>query len=86
MCRNTERWGLCPSCLYLRDLTKHHIYPVRFFGRPKNSPILHLCRSCHDEVEKLIPVDMELRKIDYLQIAREFLGCGWQKAFQNPRD
>ena len=86
MCRNGERWGLCPACLYLRELTKHHIYPVRFFGRPKNSPILHLCRSCHDEVEKMIDRDIQLRKSDYLQIAREFLGCGWQKAFKNPRD
>lgn len=86
MCRNGERWGLCPSCLYLRELTKHHIYPVRFFGRPKNSPILHICRSCHDNVEKLIPVDMQLTKRDYLQIAREFLGEGWMRAFKNTRD
>ncbi len=86
MCRNSERWGLCPSCLYLRDLTKHHIYPVRFFGRPKNSPIMWLCRSCHDEIEKIIPQHELLHKRDYLQLSREFLGQGWQKAFQNTRD
>lgn len=86
MCRNGERWGLCPACLYLRELTKHHIYPVRFFGRPKNSPILHLCRSCHDEIEKEISVTEQLTKRDYLQIAREFLGGGWMRAFKNTRD
>ena len=78
--------GLCPACLYVRELTRHHIYPRRFFGNYKNSPILHLCRSCHDEIEKDIDQNVQLRKSDYLQIAREFLGCGWQKAFQNMRD
>ncbi len=69
-----ERWGLCPKCLYLRTLTRHHIYPRRFFGTPKNSPILHLCRDCHDRIELLIPKEDVLTKRDYLQIAREFLG------------
>ena len=68
-----NRWGLCPACLYLRDLTKHHIYPRRFFGTPQNSPILHLCRGCHDKLELLIPRDEKLSKQDYLQICREFL-------------
>lgn len=86
MCRNGNRWGLCPQCLYLRDLTAHHIYPKRFFGTPKNSPILYLCRECHDEIEKLIPRDEELPKREYLQIAREFLGNGWIRAFKNTRD
>ena len=86
MCRNGNRWGLCPQCLYLRELTRHHIYPVRFFGNPKNSPILYLCRACHDEIEKLIPRDEELPKREYLQIAREFLGNGWIRAFKNTRD
>lgn len=71
MCQS--KWGLCPACLYLRDLTRHHIYPVRFFGRPKNSPILHLCRDCHDKIEAIIPRDTPLTKRDYLQLAREFL-------------
>lgn len=72
MCRQTK-WGLCPKCLYLRDLTAHHIYPRRFFGTPKNSPILHLCRGCHDKIELTIPKDEPLSKRDYLQLAREFL-------------
>lgn len=65
--------GLCPKCLYVRKLTKHHLYPVRFFGRPNNSPILHLCRKCHDKIETTIPRDEPLTKRDYLQLAREFL-------------
>lgn len=66
-------YGLCPRCNHLRDLTKHHLYPVRFFGRSPNSPILFLCRSCHDGIERLIPEHEQLNKEDYLQIAREFL-------------
>lgn len=66
-------YGLCGRCLYLRELTKHHLYPRRFFGNSSNSPILFLCRSCHDAIEKLIPVETPLEKEDYLQIAREFL-------------
>ena len=72
MC-NTGHYGLCPKCLYLRDLTKHHIYPKRFFGRHSNTAILLLCRSCHDLLETNIPQDDILHKEDYLQIAREFL-------------
>lgn len=67
--------GLCPKCLYIRELTRHHIYPVRFFGRrnERTNPILHLCRTCHDGIERIIPHREVLTKQDYLQIAREFL-------------
>ena len=64
---------LCPKCLYLRDGTKHHVMPRRFFRTNSNSPLLFLCRSCHTDLEKLIPQHDKLRKEDYLQIAREFL-------------
>lgn len=67
------QWGLCPKCLYLRDLTRHHVYPARFFGRSKNSPILHLCRSCHDALERIIPQHVQLHKDDYIQLTQEFL-------------
>jgi len=80
-----DRWGLCPKCLYLRDLTKHHIYPRRFFGTPKNSPILHLCRDCHDKIEELLPRHDKLSKRDYLQICRDFLGEDWIRAFDEAR-
>lgn len=80
--------GLCPCCLYIRELTRHHIYPVRFFGRrhEKTNPILHLCRDCHDKIEREIPKDEMLHKEDYIQLAREFLGDGWIRAFKNDRD
>lgn len=66
-------YGICPRCMYLRDLTKHHIYPRRFFGKLLNAPILFLCRTCHDLLETNIPQDMVLHKDDYLLIVREFL-------------
>lgn len=65
--------GLCPKCLYVRELTRHHVYPRRFYGNHKNSPILHLCREDHDKIEKLIPMNDKLSKMDYLQLTREFL-------------
>lgn len=65
--------GLCPKCLYIRELTKHHVYPRRFYGNHKNSPLLHLCRSCHDNIEKVIDPHIKLSKGAYLQLTREFL-------------
>lgn len=79
-----ERRGMCPVCLYLRDLTRHHIYPRRFFGTPKNSPVLHLCRSCHNRIEELLPRHDKLTKREYLQITREFLGEAWIDTFRPP--
>lgn len=76
-------WGLCPKCMYLRDLTRHHIYPRRFFGAPKNSPILHLCRSCHDLIEERIDKNILLSKREYLQICRDFLGEEWRETFED---
>ena len=66
-------YGLCPACKYLRELTRHHIYPRRFFGKNQNSPILHLCRACHDLIEEEIPLEERLSKREYMQIAVDFL-------------
>jgi hypothetical protein len=50
----------CRKCLreYLpnrheRKRTLHHVLPRRFFGH--EGWCVELCRSCHDEIEKLIP-------------------------------
>lgn len=64
---------LCPSCKKITEGTRHHILPVRFFGSNENSPILYLCRPCHDEIEKLIPQFTRLDRDEYFQIAVEFL-------------
>jgi len=65
--------GLCARCLIVKRLTKHHIFPKRFFGSNPGSPILHLCRDCHNDIEVHIPQHTELERDEYLAIAVEFL-------------
>ena len=43
---------ICPACLEQKEMTKHHVYPKRHFG--KNAMIFELCRACHDKLEKYI--------------------------------
>lgn len=64
---------LCPKCLQIREGSKHHILPRRFFTPNNNSPLLFLCRDCHDEIEKLIPQHERLDRDEYFLIAEEFL-------------
>jgi len=52
-------------------MTKHHIYPKRFFGT--KGPKQPLCRQCHDEIERMIPFKLKLTKEDYRNILEDFL-------------
>lgn len=52
-CGKQSNYGMCPRCLRLRELTKHHILPQRNWGNPKDTPLLHLCRSCHDIIDAM---------------------------------
>jgi hypothetical protein len=45
----------CPCCGEVKPMTKHHIFPVRHFGRKNNTFIFMLCRECHSELERYIP-------------------------------
>jgi len=63
--------GMCPKCLRIRVLTKHHIHPQRHFTQ-KNPEYLFLCRDCHSELEKEIP-HAKIRMSQYEEIARDFL-------------
>ena len=63
----------CPGCRQIREGTRHHVLPVRFFGSNQNSPILYLCRPCHDRIEREIPQHTKLEREQYLEIATEFL-------------
>ncbi len=64
---------MCAACKKIRESSKHHILPLRFYGSSQNSPILYLCRTCHDEIERLIPQHHKLDREDYFEIAAEFL-------------
>ena len=63
--------GYCPKCGLVKRLTKHHIYPQRFFG--KEGPTKLLCRDCHDELELIIPDLIKLSKRRYWEIYYDFL-------------
>lgn len=66
----------CARCYKKENLTWHHVYPQRFFKR--NTKIgsykISLCRSCHDAIEKIIPIHHPLRDSDYLSLVVQFLG------------
>jgi hypothetical protein len=64
--------GICPKCLTLKPLTKHHVLPKRHFGCGDRSPILFLCRECHDLIELLIPFERR-KPAFYFAVAISFV-------------
>ena len=66
-------YGLCPKCIKYKYLTRHHVLPQRFYKKIKQTPILYICRDCHDKLERKIPVYPRLRSERYLEIAQDFL-------------
>jgi hypothetical protein len=64
----------CEKCRTRRRLTRHHVLPRRFFGSPDDAPICVLCRPCHDELERLIPLKVEMPIPFYWTTLFRFLG------------
>lgn len=74
---------ICPKCGLVKELTKHHIIPERLFTRYRQEvgqridrqlfPTIHICRDCHDQLEKEIPHAIPIL-IDCLNILLRFLG------------
>ncbi len=68
--------GLCPRicCLKTRWLSKHHVFPKRWFGNGNgNLATIFLCGECHDMIEKIIPEVVKFTKEQYLELHRHFL-------------
>ena len=63
----------CPKCRERRKMTLHHIRPKRFYGKKGNHMTFLLCRSCHDDLERLIPQHRRLTKDQYIIITLRFL-------------
>ena len=63
--------GICPKCLQMARLTKHHIFPKKYFKK-KHIPVLFLCRTCHDDLERLYPL-RKTKKDYYIEIVRLFM-------------
>ena len=68
----------CPKCRrWFENLTRHHVLPVRHFGRSGNSLIFKLCRECHNKLEVIIKKAEEKRgrlaKMRYVKILLIFV-------------
>lgn len=63
----------CLKCRQKKILTRHHILPRRFYGSPPDAPILLICRSCHDDLEILIPQQPKMERHQYWIILFQFL-------------
>lgn len=68
-------YGMCPRCGQLVWLTKHHVFPQRFFGKTEdgNVAVVLLCRECHDELELLLPEWERFSEKEYLAITFGFI-------------
>lgn len=69
--------GLCPKCLQIKEITKHHILPKRYFKKKNDYMVLHLCRECHNILEMVIKKNeknKELSRENYIGIAQQFIG------------
>lgn len=68
---STMKIGKCPKCKEVKELTRHHIYPRRFFcGR---SEVVLICRKCHDLLERKIPEKKKLPEQFYELVVHNFL-------------
>lgn len=72
----------CPKCMEHKVLTRHHILPKRYF---KNSPILELCRECHDaleqeilQAERITGRQKKLKRHEYYRVLIRFMRGGGQ--------
>lgn len=68
-----KRRNVCVKCFRLTWITKHHVFPKRFYGRKRNKAYIFLCAHCHIELEEIIPRHTKLAKDEYLAILRAWL-------------
>ena len=66
--------GICEKCKKRKILTKHHVYPSRYFKKQNKPLVIYLCRECHNLIEEIIPYG-RLEEEKYYEIACEFVGC-----------
>ncbi len=52
-CGKSAGYGFCSKCKELRELTRHHSTPQRRYPSNRNSPLVYLCRPCHDIADEL---------------------------------
>lgn len=78
------RKAVCPRCFRLKVLTKHHIKPLRHFG--KNPYVIYLCKDCHRDIETVIKSEEfgigELKDYEYFEITKLFIKGGVSEIYQ----
>ena len=70
--------GICARCLELKQLEKHHLFPLEFFRKQRKAPIVMLCSECHRRLHKILP-RKKLSKKQYVEITEQFLLGGHQR-------
>ena len=63
----------CKECKEIKPLTRHHVYTRKHY--PRSNTIFRLCRSCHDNLNRLIP-QQKMPKFMYRYILNKFLKGG----------
>jgi len=64
----------CPCCHKNRNMTKHHVFPRRFFKDFEGMiPCIYICRACHQKLETLIPLHNKQSEWEYLKMLFHFL-------------
>jgi len=76
-----KRKGCCPKCKEWGPLTRHHILPVRFFPKQTEPDVIFLCRTCHDELEKIIPLGERRPRTFYYKAVILFIGLSKPKNY-----
>ena len=66
-----DKYGICPKCFQVRKLTRHHALPKRYFGDTNHK--LWICRDCHDEIEKILPLNIKYEHEQYIEIHKQWL-------------
>ena len=74
--------GRCPACKKVRRLTRHHVYPQRWYKDKEGYDlILPLCNTCHRHIELVLEYFERaqsgyrrmLSDMSYAEIARLFI-------------
>ena len=69
----------CPKCKKEKKMTRHHIFPIRHFGKEGNNKVFLLCRDCHDKLEHYcIPQEL-MPKEFYPAVIPMFLAMEFDK-------
>lgn len=73
-------YGMCCKCFDITKLTRHHIYPRRFF--PNSKKVCFLCRQCHSDFHQLLPMDKKRPARFYEEFLRAWLKGGMMVRYQ----